>query len=212
MSITIPKTSTRLRVLYLDDDLLALENFENNINLYNVSDDAFIDNCHIDLTNSSSYEETVDILSTHAAFDVFVCDHNMPQQKGLEFIKFYKVDHPEMVYVLHTGAGNMTDNLKWECQKYEIMLSNKSESFSTLIEKIIKAKGMKANPIEVLYQTIIAEVLKDLMEVRNDESMVIMVSNKNLKPADLIMEIRQKSPIGVQFLINYFNGLKFFKQ
>lgn len=206
------QTALKLRILYLDDDPVALDNFDNNINLYNISDEAFIDNCRIDLINSSSYLDTVDILANGGPFDIFVCDHNMPRQKGLEFIKYYKEDHPEMIYVLHTGAGNMTDNLKWECQKHDIMLSNKSESFSTLIERIVKAKGMKSNPVEVLYQSIIAEVLKDLMDVRDDVSMTIMVSNKSLKPADLINEIRQKSPIGVQFLINYVNGLKFFKQ
>jgi CheY-like chemotaxis protein len=212
MGNTTLQKAIKLRVLYLDDDQVALENFENNINVYNDNGEAEINNCLFDLTNTSSYEETLLILEKKGPFDVFVCDHNMPKQKGLQFITYYKSDHPDMIYVLHTGAGNMTDNLQEECRRHDIILSNKSESITTLIEKIIKAKGMKTNPIEVFYQAVIADVLRDLMAVRNDESMSIVISNRSLKPADLINEIRLKSPIGVQFLINYFNGLKFFKQ
>jgi CheY-like chemotaxis protein len=207
-----------LKLYYLDDEQRDLNNFKNKVDTFNrYPERYFVDLAKIKLEITTDPEAVIDALDG-SNYDVFVCDHNMPEKKGLELIvSLLKPKNPNTVFVLYTGANLGTD-LKNECKDNDIIFFEKTEEFETLLARIVKKVGMlnrKAEPYDPqkdLYLKIAKDLLIEMQEIEKiDPDFIIQIGEKEFRPSRMIKEINSQSEYGLKYLDAYFEGLKFFK-
>lgn len=203
-----------LSILYLDDEPNDLKNFEANVNLFNLQGQS--DLFKIRLTTCLENTKALQLIEEGSSeFKVFLCDHNMPQRKGLDFItKLLKPDFPDLLYVLYTGAGNLNDEIVSVCRNNDILFFEKTEEFNTLIAKIYKRISPEQNNVaEFFFRKVARELIADLEFVeKTDPDFVIIIGGKNYKPKEVITAISKRTKLGADYIDDYLEGLKFFNK
>lgn len=213
MSITLIKPEKiTLNILYLDDDTGALDFFENNVEKYK---EAHADsNIDLKVTVCNTSKDAINLLTKYDKhFNVFICDQHMPDKLGLTLILYLKDDYPNLLFVLYSGVGSLNKEAKDRCLKNKILYEEKTEQFSTLIEKIINRVNLEPkSPVEDLYDYFTKEIIEDMENLeKKDPECLIIFGERELKPSQVIFEVKTKSKLGIFYVRNYFDGLKFFK-
>jgi CheY-like chemotaxis protein len=205
-------TSTQVRILYLDDLKRDIANFEYNIKKYNSNSS---DTEPLTLATTQEVSEAIRLLDKDNGFDVFVCDHNMPEMKGLELItKYLKLNNNNLLFVLYTGAGNINNNIVETCKSHDIMLFDKAEEFSTLLEKIF-SRLSRPNPnyLNLIYKKITQDIIEDMENTNNiDPEFTITIDGENYTPVQIISAVNHRTKFGINYVMSYIDGLKFFNK
>jgi CheY-like chemotaxis protein len=207
----------QISVYYLDDNPIDLANFKKKVdNFNNRPESYYIDLQKIKLVTTTDPSEVMSLL-IGSNYDVFVCDHNMPENKGLELIiKYLKSENPNTIFVLYTGIDSA--DLKNECKENDILFFVKSEQFETLLSRIVKkldminAKEVLLDPQQRFYQKIAKDLIHEMQEIEKlDPDFIIQIGEREFRPSRMIKEINSQSEYGMKFLDGYIEGLKFFK-
>ena len=217
----------QLRLLLLDDDAKnSIPTFKSDANKYNRDSDIV----EIMVKTEDEILAAIRLLKEYK-FDAFVCDHNMPVKCGLDLINFLQkeYDDPYMVYVLYTGGANITGDIIKECKEKRIIFFSKNESFSTLVEQIVKERNHKMSlqkqesgcqtgndsDIEIeddVYKHLLPDIIDDLENIEKlDPSYRLISGESSYSPAQIMNELLERTPTGRKFIINYLDGLTFFK-
>jgi CheY-like chemotaxis protein len=207
----------QISVYYLDDNPIDLNNFKKKVDNFNNRPESY----HVDLQNIKlkTTNDPVEVMGLliGSNYDVFVCDHNMPEKKGLELIlKYLKSENPNTIFVLYTGIDSA--DLKNECKENDILFFVKSEQFETLLSRIVKkldminAKEVVLDPQQRFYQKIAKDLIHEMQEIEKfDPDFIIQIGEREFRPSRMIKEINSQSEYGMKFLDGYIEGLKFFK-
>ena len=232
-SSTIHNTELHeVAILYLDDHEPDIRNFEMNVAKYNkVSQEESqkynLPATRINLTSILKHFEAERTIES-GSFNVFVCDHNMPNQKGFELIQYLKSGHENILYVLYTGIGPglLLDDLKNRCDEAGVLVFKKQEDWSTLIELILNELqdvkySMHATPrrshlidnMNSLYSKLANEIIQDTQNILAlDPNYKIYIFGREFSAQEIVSALNKKDSIGFQFINAYIDGLKFFNK
>ena len=94
--VSIPRTSRRLSVLVVDDDLLVLENTA-----------AMLEDLGHAVVEARSGEEALALLRRTRTVDLVVTDYAMPGMTGLQFADAVAAERPGTVFLLSTGYAEL---------------------------------------------------------------------------------------------------------
>lgn len=84
---------SKTSVLFVDDDLTLLKAFEQ----------LAVETGEFTVTAVPNPLEALEI-SSEKEFDVIVSDYSMPEKNGIDFLKFFRVKHPKIPFILFTGV------------------------------------------------------------------------------------------------------------
>lgn len=210
----------RLRLFYLDDERSDLDHFKKIIKDFNERPEEFreYDVENISLYTTTDPQEALENFN-EVHYDVFLCDHNMPERKGLELIvSLLKPHHNSCVYVLYTGA-NISHELQIDCDKHQVLLFDKTEDFDVLLQRILRRLPMRnkeqepTNKLFESYKRIGADLIDEMRSIElSDPSFMYLIGDKEYRPGRLVKEIMSQTELGLMVLESYFEGLKFFKK
>src|ERR1039457_43320 len=117
-----------INILYLDDEDSDLKYFTAKATSYNRKNiDKKEDSFTLNVFCTCEHEEAITKIKS-GEYNVFVCDQNMPTQKGFELVTYLKLECPDVLFVLYTGAGNLEGDMIKKCKENEILFFEKSES------------------------------------------------------------------------------------
>jgi PAS domain S-box-containing protein len=94
--VSIPRTSRRLSVLVVDDDLLVLENTA-----------AMLEDLGHAVVEARSGEEALTLLRRTRTVDLVVADYAMPGMNGLQLADAVAAERPRPVFLLSTGYAEL---------------------------------------------------------------------------------------------------------
>jgi CheY-like chemotaxis protein len=211
--VSAKKTKKGLKILYLDDSLTDLENFTFNIKRFRKEVLETDSTVNLSWITTDQQNEALRVLENDDGINCFIADHNMPEKKGLALIRYLKNDYPTLLYVLHTAGGNIDKTISDVCNDENIILSNKSEQFSTLIEKLFEKLSINivADPLVTVYKSVAADILDDLEAlVKEDPTFTITYDDINYTASQIKDEINGRTKFGVNYVLSYIEGLKFF--
>lgn len=209
-----------LSILYLDDEGKDLDNFKSKAQKFrNDPSNAYKDHLGIRIDTVQDFDSALQLLQK-SEYNIFVCDHNMPGKRGLDFILFVKKDLPDIIYVLYTGAGGVFPDVKQRCRENDILFFEKTGGFSTLVEKLLRQKSSSGKQplkkvvamtnLAAFYQRVSKEIIDDMKAVEEeDPDFRLIVGGKSYSPSQIIQEISDPgSEFGYTYLCNYYEGLK----
>jgi CheY-like chemotaxis protein len=209
-----------LSILYVDDNPADIDNFRVKANRFNLERDNE-DSLRLELITCETPGEAVSFFDEQA-FDVVICDYNMPEETGLKLIlQYFKNARPGLCYVIYTAVGNLTDEIRRVCNNEDILLFVKSETFSTLIGQIINKRffpekqdtPIEMPPTEQLYYFLAEELIASLKNIqRFDPDFEIYAGTRVYKPEEMIRELQKRTLTGFDYIRSYIEGLKFFNR
>ncbi len=207
MATASPSQTKAIRILYMDDQQGDLDSFTSHVHR---NRDMF----DLQVRATKDPLEATQIVEAGEDIDVFICDQNMPGQMGFDMIKYLMGSNREILYVLYTVGTYRDENLKLACEKEGIMYFIKTEEFTTLIEQIqlrLNGKEWTKKPIFEVYSFIADTVIDDLAEAKKiDPKFSVITEGRQYFAADIIREIKNRTPFASEYLKNYIRGLKFF--
>ena len=218
--------NNELHILYLDDEPKYLDIFTSGINSFNLGDNDFDGKVKIRCIATADNTEVERILQFDSeVYRVLVCDHNMPKQKGIDFIKYLRPEYPNLICCLYTGAGNINSDVLARCKQEDIHVFSKSDQFSTFILSFINKISRtnfsnnlnipeeKLSKMDNLYRQLADDLIADMKQIKDrDPDFRIHIGKKIYSAMDIVDELTHKTDFAFDYIHGYLNGLKFFKK